>query len=338
MQRLKYLAIIVFALILTGCGQKVEKQINLKYQAVDAPAMGMNIVILPFADYTNSNDIGSAFRRNLLLNEALMDCLTVQGFGMPVSEDVFQYLVDEGIIKIADYKKTTNVSLRNELENDWSEIMKDSLRHYIRQQEMLQAAEVDGAPGTHALDTTEIIKLGREFQADYIVRGRILEFGTRQDHTWDPRRRGLLPVISGGTAQALFGFAGSESYDTVNQIVSTALLGVGIGSLIDDWPADDDNLFGSGDNLITDNEAAWGVIGGTAGYLGSKSGRLDQAVVRIRMWVQEASSGQVVWTNSAMVRVAPETVYSDGQYDDLFNTAIDKGVTSLVESFARVVL
>jgi hypothetical protein len=56
------------------------------------------------------------------------------------------------------------------------------------------------------------------------------------------------------------------------------------------------------------------------------------------MWVQEASTGQVVWTNSAMVRVAPETVFSDDQYDDLFNTAIDKGMTSLVESFARVVL
>lgn len=338
MQRLKLLAIIVFALILSSCGQKVEKQVNLKYQAVDAPAMGMNIVILPFADYTNANDIASAFRRNMLLNEALIDCLTVQGFGMPVSEDVFQYLVDEGIVNVASYKKNTNVSLRNELNNDWSEIMKDSLRHYLRGQEMLQAAEVDNAPGTHALDTQQIVKLGREFQADYIVRGRIVEFGTRQDHTWDPRRRGLLPVISGGTAQALFGFAGSESYDTINQMVATGLLGLGVGSL-GDWPADDSSLFGNDDDGgLTNNEAAWGAVGATLGNLASKSGRIDQAVVRIRMWVQEASTGQVVWTNSAMVRVAPETVYSDAQYDDLFHTAIDKGITSLVDSFARVVL
>jgi len=271
------------------------------------------------------------------LNEALMDCLTVQGFGMPVSEDVFQYLVDEGIVKLAGYKKNANVSLRNELDGDWSEIMKDSLRHYLRQQEMLQDAEVDGAPGTHALDTKEVVKLGRKFQADYVVRGRILEFGTRQDHTWDPMRRGLLPVVSGGTAQALFGFAGSESYDTVNQMVATGLLGLGIGSL-GDWPSNDESVFGDGRGGITKNEAVWGIAGATAGNLASKSGRLDQAVVRIRMWVQEASTGQVVWTNSAMVRVAPETVFSDDQYDDLFNTAIDKGVTSLVESFAKVVL
>ncbi len=51
------------------------------------------------------------------------------------------------------------------------------------------------------------------------------------------------------------------------------------------------------------------------------------------MWVQDATSGQVVWTNRAMVRVSPESIFADGQYDDLFNKAIEKGVTSLVANF-----
>ncbi len=337
MQRLKYLTLIVFALLLTGCGQRVEKSLNVRYEPIDAPGMGMTVVILPFADYTSSNDIASAFRRNLQLNESLMDCLTVQGFGMPVSEDVFQYLVDEGIVKVAGYQNNSGVSLRNELDGDWSDTMKGSIRHYLRKQEMIRDAQVLDSPGTHALGTKEIIKLGREFQADYIVRGRILEYRTRQDHNWDPRRRGLLPVITGGTSQALFGFAGTDSYDAINQMVAGGLLGAFVGS-IGDWPSNDESVFGDGEGGLTKNEAVWAAAGAAAGGLSSKSGQVDQAVVRIRMWVQEASTGQVVWTNSAMARVSPETVFSDKQYDDLFHTAIDKSVTSLVQSFAKVAL
>ncbi len=337
MQRLKYLTVIVFALLLTGCGQRVEKSLNVRYEPIDAPGMGMTVVILPFADYTSSNDLASAFRRNLQLNESLMDNLTVQGFGLPVSEDVFQYLVDEGIVKVAGYQNNSSVSLRNELDGDWSDTMKGSIRHYLRKQEMIRDAQVLDSPGTHALDTRQVIKLGREFQADYIVRGRILEYRTRQDHNWDPKRRGLLPVITGSTSQALFGFAGTDSYDAVNQIVSGALLGTLVGS-ITDWPSNDEGLFTGGRGGLTKNETAWGVAGGATAALASKSGQVDQAVVRIRMWVQDASTGQVVWTNSAMARVSPETVFSDKQYDDLFHTAIDNSVTELVQSFARVVL
>ncbi|MFN2355407.1 MAG: hypothetical protein ABR512_12915 [Desulfopila sp.] len=334
MQRLKFVSLIVFALMLTGCGQKVDERINLRYEAIDAPGMGRSLVILPFADYTSSNDLASAYRRNLLLNESLIDNLAAQGFAMPVSEDVFRYLVDQGIVKMAGYDDNTNVSLKNELNNDWSGVMKNRIRHYLRQQQISQSS-VEGSPGTHALSAKEVAKLGRQFGADYIVRGRLLEYRTRQDATWDPSRRGILPVFFGGTSQALFGFTGADSYDTVNQMVAGGMLGVGIGD-VSNWPMDD-SRFLAGSNL-EDQQAGWGVIGGYLAKRSAKSGNVDQAVVRVRMWVQEASSGQVVWTNSAMVRVAPKTVFSDSQYDDLFSTAIDKGVTSLVDSFVHVAL
>lgn len=334
MQRLKYLAIMFLALMLTGCGQKVQKHLNLEYQHFDAPAMGMTAVILPFADYTNSNDIASAFRRNLQLSESLMDNLAVQGFNMPVSEDIFQYLVDQGIVKMAGYTRNANISVVNELSNDWSEVMKGELRRYLHQQEAAQGGDVNGA-GTHALTTEEIVKLGRQFNADYIIRGRILEYRTRQENTWDPIRRGLFPVVTGGTSRMLYGFAGTDSYDNINQMVAGGLLGLGIGSF-SDWPFADDNIFIDGG--LTKNELGWAAAGSAAGYLSTKSGQVDQAVVRIRMWVQEASTGEVVWTNSAMARVSPRTVFSDDQYDDMFHTAIEKSVTSLVQSFSKVVL
>ena len=53
----------------------------------------------------------------------------------------------------------------------------------------------------------------------------------------------------------------------------------------------------------------------------------------MRIWVQEAATGNVVWTNRVKVQVSPESVYADNQYDTLFDSAITKGVTSLVDNF-----
>ncbi len=329
MQRLKYLLLIVCAIMMTGCGQNVKETLNVPQSpGANAPGSGKSIVILPFADYTYADNLAAAFRRNLQINEAVTDNLSAQGFAMPVSEDVFQYLVSQNVVQVADYQKNSNVSLTNELAGDWSDTMKDTIRHYMRQQQVTQRSQVEDSPGTHALTAQEIAKMGRRFQADYVVRGRILEYRTRQEATWEPWKRGFFPVVAGGTSQILYGFAGSDTYDTVNQMMAGGMLGLGIGSLTD-WPVDGMTIDGG----ISGNEIVWGGVGGILGNQASKSGRVDQAVVQLRMWVQEASSGQVVWTNRAMVRVAPQSIFADGQYDDLFNTAIEKGVSALVDNF-----
>jgi hypothetical protein len=66
------------------------------------------------------------------------------------------------------------------------------------------------------------------------------------------------------------------------------------------------------------------------------SGTSDpEATVEIRVWVQDAANGDVVWTNRAKVAVAPESKYSDLQYDTLSNTAIEQGVITLVDNFVK---
>jgi len=329
MLRLKYLILIVFALILNGCGQSVVETLKVP-QAPDAnaPGAGSTIVVLPFADYSYADDLTSAYRRNLKVTEALTDNLSAQGFGMPIAEDVFSYLVGQKVIAVADYENTSNVSLTNELSNDWSSEMKGKIRHYLQEQQLTQKNKVEKAPGTHALNTKAITKLGREFQADYVMRGRILEFKTRQDPTWNPMRKGLLPVIIGGSSQILYGFAGSEEYDERNQMMTGGAYGL-IAANQTSWPTGGGDINGG----ITYSQIAWAAFGGLLGSQSSQSGRVDQAVVQLRIWVQDASSGQVVWTNWAMVRVSPETIFSEVQYDDLFNTAIENGVSTFVESF-----
>jgi hypothetical protein len=51
------------------------------------------------------------------------------------------------------------------------------------------------------------------------------------------------------------------------------------------------------------------------------------------MWVQDAYNGDIVWTNRVDVKVSPETVFGDSQYDALFESATEKAVKTLVDNF-----
>jgi hypothetical protein len=77
----------------------------------------------------------------------------------------------------------------------------------------------------------------------------------------------------------------------------------------------------------------WGAVGATAGKMAANGGQVDQAVVQMRIWVQEAATGNLVWTNRIDVKVSPESIYADRSYDMLFDKAIHKGVNTLIDDF-----
>jgi hypothetical protein len=337
MERLRYLVIGILALTLAGCGQTIVETLNVpEAPGFDAPGKGRNVVILPFADYSNAGNIDSAYRRNLAVSEALTDRFNANGFGMPIQEDVFEYLVAEGIINLIPYGETKSVTLVNELSNpDLSDRMKDEISRYVKNQNGTSGVNAGNSPGTHGLTPKTVAKIGRTFKADYIVRGRILEYKSRQDPTWEPWKKGILPFINGGTSRILFGFASSDMYDEWNQKITGGIYGARIGYKHSNWPWDSDEgdtIFGlsNGDDA---NAILWGSVGAELGRASYNSGRVDQAVVQLRIWVQEATSGNVVWTNRVDVKVSPESFLADNQYDTLFDKAIEKGVTTLIDNF-----
>lgn len=283
MDRLKYLVIGVLALLLVSCGggQIVVETLNVP-QGPNPNALGngKSIVILPFADYSEG-DLASAQRRNMLVTESLTDRLIVNGFGLPIQEDIIDYLVQENVIKV-DSTSSLAVQLADD---DWSETMKNEIRFYMSQ---IESDAGQNSFGTHGLDAKTVAKIGQQFNADYILRGRILEFKTRQGTSWAPSRRGLLPVVFESTGRSVFGYACSDAYDAQER--SDAL------------------TYGQGP--------------------------VDaQGTVEMRMWVQEAATGNVVYSNRVRVQVSPESVLADNQYDTLFDTAIEKGATTLVDHF-----
>jgi hypothetical protein len=331
MKRLQYLIFGVLAFTLAGCGHTVIQTLNVpEGPAINGAGNGRNIVILPFADYTYADNLASAHRRYLRVTESLTDRLVANGFNLPVQEDVFHYMIEQNFISLASYEQDNSRSLNNELTGDWSATMKAEIRRYIQEQQTARDNRVSSSPGTHGLTPNSIMKIGRNFNADYIVRGRILEYKTRQEVSWAPWKKGILPVVVGGSSKVLFGFANSDEYDEWNETITGGVIGSQIGRE-KTYPFDhDDGIFGSAVNA---NTVAWGVLGGYFGNMSHHSGRIDQAVVQLRIWVQEAATGNVVWTNRVRVQISPESIFADSQYDMLFDQAIEKGVSTLINNF-----
>jgi len=336
MQKFKYVLYLLSAVLIMGCGQTVVETLHVADPPnPNAPGKGQTIVILPFADYTYADSLAGAYRRNLAVTEAITDRLVTNGFGMAIQEDVFAYLVNENIISIVPYDENNTASLSDELNNEWSDVMKNQLRGYIQNQKMHSGKTVSGSPGTHALNRNTIAKMGRRFNADYIVRGRILEFKTREENAWAPWKKGLLPFVSGVTSRAMNGFARSDQYDDWGNMLAGGTWGAIIGHNVGGpWdPNAANEVFGSSGSSA--NTILWGAVGVGLGHMAKNSGKVDQAVVQMRIWVQEAATGNLVWTNRVDVKVSPESFLADNQYDALFDKAIHKGVTTLIDNFVE---
>ncbi|SHO51963.1 hypothetical protein [Desulfopila aestuarii] len=322
MERIKYFFLGILALSMVGCGQTVVETLHVpENPGHNAPGVGKTLVILPFADYSDGGSIASAQRRNMMVTESLTDRFLANGFSLPVQEDVFQYLVAEDIIQLYDARKSSSISAAL-ADSDWSDVMKGELQRYQAEQNMSKSDSPMDSPGTHGLTPQAITKIGHDFNADYVVRGRILEFKTREDTSWEPWKKGILPFINNGSSRLLFGFADSENYDVFNNMATGALIGSIIG-----------NNANSPTSHNGDNAAIWGAGGLVVGNINYHSGKVEQAAVQMRIWIQETSTGKVVWTNRVMVKVSPESVLADNQYDVLFNRAIEQGVTKLVDNF-----
>lgn len=332
----RYLLYGVLALVISGCGQTVKESLKVQPPQKSTAGADKSVVILPFADYSYADDLETAYRRNLYVNENITDQLVANSFRVPVEEDVFRYLVSQNIINVMAYEERNSTPLADELNDEWSPEMKGVMQRYISLAKSRSGDKpVLDSPGTHGLTQQEIVKIGRQFGADYIVRGRIVEYKTRQDPSWNPLQRGILTFVSGVSSKLAFGNASADKYDMVGNMIAGAAWGGLIGSGVD-WPWDpaeaDQTILGVSGGRDA-NTILWGGVGAQLGKLAHNSGEMPQAVVHLRIWVQDAYTGDVVWTNRVDVKVSPESVLADTQYDALFEKATEKAITTLIDNF-----
>jgi len=340
------------ALFVSGCGSghSVTETLHIP----DTPTAGnvcttnKTVVLLPFADYSSADDVISVYERSRSVSESLTDKFVGKGFKMPIEEDVTQYLVDSNIIKLPPQETTSK--LKQELDGEWSDTMKGELEKWIEADRVQNAAKTGGAgnpansPGVHGLNKMTISKLGRRFNADYIVRGRIIEYNLQKEHTWSLFKKGVLPFVMGGTTQLAFGFAETEEYDNLNNIALWGLAGAILGYNVDTpFNPESSTSTISGSDIITTssgdsdaelwNAVTWGLVGAGTAHLVNHSGETPEAIVHLRIWVQDSATGEVVWTNRAEVKVAPQSIYGDKRSSEMFKTAVNRATTILVDDF-----
>jgi hypothetical protein len=334
----RHLLIGLSVLCLSGCGVTVNESLKVQPENRNPVGADKTVVILPFADYSYADNLETAYRRNLFVSENLTDQFTKNSFRMPVAEDVFLYLVDQSIINVVAYQRKKATTLEHEMQNDWSPAMKNKLQHYINQTYRSNPnTAVGDSPGTHGLTQQEVVKIGRTFSADYIVRGRIIQYKDRQDPSWAPWKKGVIGFVTGVTNQIAFGQARSDKYDEWGNMLAGGTYGALYGDWDPKWPYSGESgqsIFGVTGGTMG-NTIIWGAMGAGLGSMAHNTGKIPQAVVQLRIWVQDAYTGDVVWTNRVDVKVSPESVLADYQYDALFENATEKAITTLIEDFTR---
>ena len=307
-------------LLLGGCGTTVHESLKVQTATMSKIGADKTVVILPFSDYSNTDNLETTYRRNLFVSENLTDQFRKYSFRSPVQEDVFLYLVDQNIINIVPLDNKAK-SLERELNHDWSNQMKEELQHYITLSRNYGSNSSAGDNlGTHGLTQQEVVKIGRHFSADYIVRGSIIQYKDRLYSSSDPLKQGIVPFVLGVNNKILFGQADSAEYDELGYMIAGGMTGALISGVTN----------GDAANVVT-----WGVIGAGLGAMASHSGKVPQAVVQLRVWVQDAYTGNVVWTNRVDVKVAPKSIFADYQYDALFESATEKAIATLIEDFSK---
>ncbi len=331
MSAIKSLAIGFMAFALTGCGQLVSEKLAVSSSAPPQTCTGKKIVILPFADYSYQEDAARAFRRNVDIMDNLLARLSEKGFRLPVQEDLLKYLADNNIVKLNDglgaepVRPGTVQTLLTGKES-WTPVIPAMKMELARAANPGQK-QTDQAT---ALDKATLAKIAANFDADLIMRGRIIRFEMGDENTWDPMKRGLFPVLFAGTSRAMFGVTNSETYDTLGSVLAGVALGSAIGSVAD-FPYDSTERI----NPDGANARAWGLGGAALGYMSSKGGHANQAAVQLRLWVQDPKTAEVIWTNSVKVLVMPQTIFAETREDKLFDTAITQAVAALTKDFVN---
>ncbi len=345
MQRKWFWALLVLP-FLGACGTTT---VDMVHPVVRTSAVGAmkKVVVLPFADYTPADSPLGYWRRNILVTEALQDEMLRFGFVPAIHEDVIGYLLERNIIQDTTPRgelSVENAVLEEELGKDWSQGMKAELVRALS----LNAAR-DQNSGKYwttqrliALDHQRIGDIGRAFGADYVVRGRIMVFKTGQEDSFNPLQTGILPFFFKVGTRTVFGVAQSDTYEMIDKMAIGGLIGAAVAD--DNWPVEDDDVtlvghprFGGGlvgeEDYASLNTAIWGAAAAGIAHLAHKGGRVDSATVQIRMVVQNARTGEIVWTNRAEVKVTPKSAYGERSEDVLIAQAIQQASGRLVDNF-----
>ena len=352
------LLLLTIMVCLASCGQTIKDSVAPLNTSVQYPnSAAKQIVVLPLADYTMGVRPDDSLRRQVKIYEALMYRLAEKGFYVPLKEDVVQYLVDIGVIQIIGKPsiRSSNSygSITEELGSEWSDAMQEEIQRLVVVNEQLGKPKQRYEVTRVGLDPGTIQQIGCRFGADYILRGRVVEYEVREGNTLNPLQVGILPFFFDTSSALLFGFAESGRYDLWQDLAIGGSLGALLGTNAETpftTPRKETTISGgSHPRFATEstsyhggtsshaglNAAVWGAAGASAAYLASKGGHVPQAVVQISLALQDASDGRIIWANRVEKQVEPLSMWGDPAVRTQIDTAVEEAAGALIVNLAN---
>jgi len=311
---------------------------------------------------------------NVKIIEEITDQLVAHGLTVAVQEDVNTLLADYEVIKPIKKKYLLYGSTGEEQGNDndqnpgtpeyelkkvsHGQEIKDELMSVLKKNNEREGKEQEdkskpASPvlqgATVGLSKEMILDIGKQLGTDLIIRGRIIEFGYKDTATFSPLYRGMIPVLLDSVKNVVFG-ADYYGYENDLESLEYMMVGSGVGyavghQIIKETVRNDTKLVGGiisreekVKDVDRDSQGGLGAAAGaTAGFITSQHPKEAKrtSVIQIRIYAQDARTGEVLWSNRAEVEYTPKSNFS---YDDIhpkvmFDQVIKQGVKSLMDSF-----
>jgi len=354
----KLLLIVLCSLFcLTGCGQKIKDSVKaVDTTLIKADKHCAKIVMLPFADYSSGKHLDDSLKRQIKIQTSITYNLAQKGYYLPMEEDVVQYLIDLGVITLIEspsiQTKRNRQTFFRELGSGWSDEMKAEIHNVLLENDLIKAPEEKLKMNMIGLNKEIIKEIANYFGADYILRGRIVEYEIREGQELNPLQQGILPFFFDWSSATLFGVAKSEKYDLWHDLAIGGTMGAGLGSSANtpfNAPSKSSKIVGTHPRfaqVITEtsggytnsallNAGAWGAAGMATAYLASKGGYIPKAVVQISLALQDPETGRIVWTNRVEKEVEPITMWADSSHRKQMDTAIEEATRTLLKDLTN---
>lgn len=306
------------------------------------------VAVLPFSDYSEITFLQDRGYPNQAVVEAVADQFVAHSVSVVPSEDVDRALLAMGVLPDLErqgvmpdaqgllYNGPHTFNHEPEHHGDG---FRTALRDLGYSEEIALAVTSDSAPHRHSgspdagvttddmvritnkvktrnvygLTTDQLIRLGQDLSVDAIVRGRILEYGLKKTPTIDPAYGlGILSRIA-----------------------------MGLDWLLVDWKDDGDYAADEPrEEVRSDVDSSrfrpfGNPMGPIATLVGGPPNLKSSAVVQVRIYIQDARTGETLWTNRAEVETTPFSIFhfDDQHLKTLFDEATEKAVGEVMQTF-----
>jgi len=345
------LKVLGIVLCIVGCGGSLKQTVvptaGVNLGNNPSPVGVSKVALFPFADYSHQQDAlqSDLWGGNIKILEEVADYFVAHGIPVAIQEDVNSLLVDNQIIRpIASQQliygsgdaETHEMRSRiigtpeYDLVNiEHSEEMKEAIIDVIRDEMSLEYAQnpsvktpvLQGA--TVGLTKEMVQYLGEELGADLIIRGRILEYGYKEVNTYNPLKRGLLPVLYEPVKDVLLGAPEPEQHETYLRDTYESRFGYGLGFWLGEQTRKD--VTGTWDTLMHNS---FGIVS----ELHPRKKDVS-SIVQIRIYAQDVNTGDIIWSNRVETEYNPSSgmAFKSKHPKAMFDRNIEMGVQLLMD-------